>query len=99
MRHEDEETSAIKKVFLRRLSAAAEFEISRDKTGGAARLLVADNDHMLPSLITLILSVQGQERSPEQHPHKHTLAGEQHAMPLTTHSVHAVLLETLSSGC
>lgn len=58
--------------FLRRLPAAAELEISRDKTGGAARLLLTDNNHMLPSLITLILSVQGQEHSPEQHPHTHS---------------------------
>lgn len=66
---------------------SAEVEISRDDSGGAARLLLTDNNHMLPSLIALIVSCAGAA---------HT--GEQHAMTTTTHSVHAVLLKKLSAA-
>lgn len=57
---------------LPRLWAAAAFKIGRDWTGGAAGLLLSDNDHMLPPLITLILSVQGKNARQSEHPHKHT---------------------------
>lgn len=62
MQHQDKETLMMKTDSLEELSASAEFEISGDKTGGAARLLLTDNNHMLPSLIKLILSVHGQDQ-------------------------------------
>lgn len=57
--------------------------------------MLTDNNHMLPALITLILSALEQEHSPGA---THTHTGEQHAMPSRSESARAVLSETLSSG-
>lgn len=65
MQHEDEDISDEDR-FLR---GALGCSRARDKTGGAVRLLLTDNNHMLPTLITLILSQQGQDQS---NTHTHT---------------------------